>query len=99
MKSYQSNADILLNQCIIKTLDPLFPIHDNPLNSSVLNNLAKLDNITVTDELLRLNMTKREQLLAMHKTPIGYNEKRQRYYTRLPNNQNPITKKERTNKC
>lgn len=90
MKSYQSNVDILLNQCIIKTLDPLFPIHDNPLNSSVLNNLAKLDNITVTDELLRLKMTKREQLLAMHKTPIGYNEKRQRYYTRLPNNPNPI---------
>ena len=87
------NNNKLIYACIMHSIDKSFPAFGTPLDSCVLKNLAEFDNIEPKEELQKLYITKKEKLLQQHKAPISFNEKQQRWFTRLPNKSAPIFRK------
>ena len=92
-KDKNNNIDRLLTYVVMSEIDSNYKRFDNFLENKYLQFLSQNCNLSPEGMLQNMIMSKRENLLKQHKTPITFLENKQRWYTRLPNGKTILLKR------
>lgn len=89
-RKYQLNTKALTD--LVMSQIPGYQKNTDPLKNRTLTLMAEAGNMSVTSMLQNLIMKKKKELLAMHKTPITFDQSTGRWWTRLPDGGHPSNK-------